>query len=58
MGLTQGDLAEGTGLGLSTIVSYEKGRTQPKGFNTLRLEWYLGVSKEWLCGEKEQWQED
>ncbi|MDW7672347.1 MAG: helix-turn-helix domain-containing protein [Bacillota bacterium] len=50
MGLTQEDLADGIGISTSTIISYEKGKTHPKYHRARRLEEYLGVSIDWLCG--------
>jgi transcriptional regulator with XRE-family HTH domain len=50
-GLEQRELATEIGIGRSTIVSYEAGRTVPH--RPVLVSWALrcGVSYEWLCDE-------
>lgn len=49
--LTRQQLADGTGLSVHTITSYEKGRREPNSKAMAALERYFQVSGEFLRGE-------
>lgn len=50
-GVTQKELAEGAGIGLSTVKQYETGKRVPDQFNLKRMADYFGVLEEWIMGE-------
>ena len=50
-GVTQKELAEGAGIGLSTVKQYETGKRVPDQFNLKRMADYFGVFEEWIMGE-------
>ena len=52
-GITQSELAEGSGLGLSTIKQYESKTRVPDKHNLSLLANYFGVLEDWLIGKSE-----
>lgn len=50
-GVTQKELAEGAGIGLSTVKQYETGKRIPDQFNLKRIADYFGVLEGWIVGE-------
>lgn len=50
-GVTQKELAEGAGIGLSTVKQYETGKRIPDQFNLKRIADYFGILEGWIVGE-------
>jgi len=53
MGITQKQLAEATGIGYSTIQSYEQGASIPSDQYTRKLSQFFNVSEPYLKGESD-----
>jgi transcriptional regulator with XRE-family HTH domain len=47
-GLSQKDLAEKTGISMSTISNYESGATSPRKAQITLIAWATGVDRGWL----------
>lgn len=52
-GITQADLANSAGIGLSTVKQYESQKRIPEKYNLTLLANYFGVLEEWITGESE-----
>jgi transcriptional regulator with XRE-family HTH domain len=50
-GITQSDLADGVGIGLSTVKQYESKKRIPEKYNLTLLANYFGVLESWITGE-------
>jgi transcriptional regulator with XRE-family HTH domain len=50
-GITQADLADGVGIGLSTVKQYESKKRIPEKYNLTLLANYFGVLESWITGE-------